>query len=473
MLSLIFPPLDSRLPVDHNLGMFRVQNKEPLKGIRLGVIGLLILSVAALFVTLWVTFDFSRELSILQRLIRDLPARDLDDAQALAGALRWQSRLTSLVVIQVIATAVALALLYRAYQSSQDSLRDIKALAGDILGSMDQAVFTVDLAGHVTSLNARAFELLALTGDQVGKLLSELTPQIDLGDFRNRADRSPDAHLIEDFSFRRNGRLTWLRTFCQPLRNAEGATIGNVLQMRDVTTERHVEDQVRRMERFMGLGSLAAGLHHEIKNPLAALSLHVQLLEEQLDTIEESDEVQQMLCVIKTEMNRVGAVLEGFRDFASVDQLSCQPLSIVDLIEQQRSLVKPRADRQGIQVVLQISEQLPATISADSVRVEQVLLNLMLNAIEAMPGGGELTITVTADGNDIRVAVSDTGSGISPSARDKIFDAYFTTKNHGTGMGLALSDKIIRQHGGTLNFSTSDHGTTFEFTLPQEPSTET
>jgi len=449
--------------------MFRVRDQNPLRRARWAIIGLFLLTAGALFVTLWFVVDFSHEQEILQKLIRDLPRRDLADANELAGELRWQSRLIFLIILQVVSAGLAVALLWRAYRSTQDSLRDFKALAADILSSMDQGIVTVSDAGVVTSLNSRATELLELGHDLVGLPLSAVTGKMDLVRFREAANHSPDATKMEDFLVAVQRRPTWLRTFCQPLRDAAGETIGSVIQMRDVTSERHVEEQMRRMERYMGLGSLAAGLHHEIRNPLAAISLHVQLLEEQLETDPASPDVPQMLSVIRTEMNRVGAVLEGFRDFASTSKLDISMTAVRSMIEQQLELIRPKAQRQRINLAFRFATDIPKTLPLDRTRIEQVLLNLMLNALEAMPDGGQLTVDVQVrdeDGSDMLViAVADTGPGIPKDVRDHIFDAYFTTKNHGTGMGLALSDKIVRQHGGRLELVASDAGAAFELVL--------
>lgn len=456
---------------DENQNMFRVKDQNPLRRARWAIIGLLLLTAGALFVTLWFVVDFSREQEIVQKLIRDLPRRDLDDANELAGELKWQSRLIFLIILQVVSAGLAVALLWRAYRSTQDSLRDFKALAGDILSSMDQGIVTVSNLGTVTSLNARAMEILEIEHDSIGQPLETLTNKMDLVGFRELANRTPDRSQMDDFLVSVRGRPTWLRTFCQPLSDVAGSTIGNVIQMRDVTSERHVEDQMRRMERYMGLGSLAAGLHHEIRNPLAAISLHVQLLEEQLEADPASPDVPQMLCVIKTEMNRVGAVLEGFRDFASTSKLDRSETCLREMIDQQVELITPKANRQNIRLTVDYDPDLPETVELDRTRIEQVVLNLMLNAIEAMGDGGHLMLRVEQRKEDagamVVIAISDTGPGIPDDIRDHIFDAYFTTKNHGTGMGLALSDKIARQHGGRLELTTGDAGTTFELALPE------
>lgn len=450
--------------------MFRVQSNETKKSYRLAIVCLLALSAAAFAVTVWVMVDFLHEQEIVHQLISQLPPEARSAAEELEGELKWQFRLSILVVLNLIATAFAVVLLARANRSTQESLRDIKAQAGDILGSMDLAVITTDLSGIVTSINRRGIELLALEGDFVGRPLSELSQTVLLEEFRQAMLVGDDSTAARDYSHSIDGAFRVLRAFCQPLKNHEQVEIGNILQIRDVTERALMDERLLRMERYVGLGSLTAGLHHEIKNPLAALSLHAQLLEEELASSEPSDEVQEMLSVIRTEIARIGGVLESFRDFASLGRLNTTAVDLAALIKRQIRLIRPQANLQGIEVSVELPSDLLPPLEGDCVRLEQVLLNLLVNAMEAMPRGGRLTIRVSVSSppgtEALRVEVMDTGPGIPKTIRDRIFDPYFTTKSDGTGMGLALCDKIVRQHNGRLELRNASDATVFEMTLP-------
>lgn len=445
--------------------MFRAQARESGSAYRLAIAGLLTLSAAALAVTVWIMVDFLREQVIVQQLIQKLPPDSVGSAEELAGELRWQFRLTTLVILNLIVAGIAVLLLWRAYRSSQESLRDIKALAGDILGSMDQAVITTDQRGIVTSINRRGIELLRLQGEFVGRPLADLSDTLPLQTFRDEFNDSELTTLTRDFKTGEPDAHQTLRAFCQPLHNYDRDNIGNIVQLRDVTERKLIDDRLRRMERYMGLGSLAAGLHHEIKNPLAALSLHVQLLEEQLDEEKSSDETRQMLGIIKTEVTRIGSVLEGFRDFASIDNLALAEVDIADMISRQLQLVSPRAEQMRVDVRRLICDSLPPAF-ADRSRLEQVLLNILVNAMEAMCGGGVLLVQAAPVEGMVEIKVTDSGPGIPAKLQDSIFDPYFTTKSKGTGLGLALCDKIIRQHDGTLEFQSGESGTTFFIRVP-------
>ncbi len=449
--------------------MFRARSSETEKSYRLAIVALLTLSVAALAVTIWVMIDFLREQEIVGELIGQLPPTAAESAEELAGELRWQFRLSILVVLNLVVTGFAVVLLWRAYRSSQESLRDVKALASDILSSMEQAVLTTDLDGNITGINRRAMELLGAKDEDVGQPLEQISESVPLEQFRREANAAQPVHLTRDYSLA-GGVGRTLRAFCQPLRDRENAFVGNIFQVRDVSERVLMDDRMRRMERYMGLGSLAAGLHHEIKNPLAALSLHVQLLEEELDSESLSDEAAEMLGVIKAEVSRVGGVLESFRDFASIGQLNLSPLDLEALIGRQVKLITPQADQQRIDIRVDLRPTLPA-VSADRVRLEQVLLNLFVNAMDAMPTGGVLSVrarTAGSNGERVQVEVMDTGAGIPENLRSRILDPYFTTKSGGTGLGLALCEKIIRQHGGNLDFRCTDDGTVFRITMPIE-----
>tara|TARA_R100000789_G_scaffold39711_1_gene41706 strand:- start:161 stop:838 length:678 start_codon:yes stop_codon:yes gene_type:complete len=220
------------------------------------------------------------------------------------------------------------------------------------------------------------------------------------------------------------------------------------------------------MERYAGLGSLATGLQHEIKNPLSALSLHVQLLDEALMGQTTSEDVNEMLGVIHTEIIRLTAVLEGFRDYASMSEPGRTDVDLGTLINKLARFIRPQAEQQHVKVEVNLAEENLPAIKADSVHMDQVLLNLALNALQAMPEGGILSIGLQQEGEWLRIKVSDSGKGIPAEYRDRIFDPYFTTRNDGTGMGLALCEKIVRQHDGTIDLETGAGGTAFSVLLP-------
>jgi len=304
------------------------------RGVRLFAAGLAVLSLVALTVTAWILFDVQREQEIVARIVQHLPDSDLAVARELSGDLRLQSGLSILLVLNIIGTAIAFAIVVRGYLSSEQSLRDAKVLATDICASLDAGIITTDRIGGMTSINQRGFELLDLADDCIGRTLT------DSGSGHALLDaicREVNKHHIcirdREYSVTRRGHRKTFRAGCSILRNQKSDEIGTVIHVTDVTQRTLMEERLRRMERFMGLGSLAAGLQHEIKNPLSALSLHIQLLCECLAKEPHNAEVSEMLDVLQTEVYRINEVLDGFRNYASITELGRAPVDVRALVE--------------------------------------------------------------------------------------------------------------------------------------------
>ena len=447
--------------------MFHDDQPQTGRGSQWAIGGMALLSLMALVVTAWILTDFSREQEIVEELTRHLPASDIPEANELAGELRLQWRLSVVLILNIVASGVALTLLMRAYISSERSLREVRVLATDILASIDQGIITTDRDASILSINPRGRELLNRTDNGIGIALKDLPDEhatLDeicrhvLGEENNVRDR--------DYAVKQNGHVRNLRAGCSLLRDHNQRHLGTVIHVRDVTEKTLMEQRLRRMERYMGLGSLAAGLQHEIKNPLSALSLHVQLLREAMEEETTTSAIQEMLDVLNVETRRITDVLEGFRDFASVAKLNQTNVEVSELIVKLVRLIEPQAKQKDIHIESELPDA-ATCLRLDSVRIEQVLLNLVVNAMAAMPNGGVLTIRLKQTADSIEVEVADTGSGIPDDLCDRIFDPYFTTHSTGTGMGLALSEKIVRQHNGNIDFRTGPDGTMFTVSLPR------
>lgn len=456
--------------------MFRAKRVAESPALFLTSIGLLVAIVAATGVTVWLAYEVRKEHLAITAL---LDTGDVEAAERLGtfpGELRWQFVFSLLVLGVLLASAVVLVFVLRAYLASQESLVKTKRLAWDILASMDQAVLTTDCDGRITSLNPRCYDLLGIEPDLVGQPLEQACPDgASVAELSRIVLRLAQPEFDHDFSVVRNGQTKRLRAECHVLYDVNDLVLGTVLHVRDVTERVLIEDRMRRMERFLGLGSLAAGLHHEIKNPLGALSLHVQLLEEGI-AADASDDVAEHLGVLKTEVTRIGGVLESFRDYASSEVLSQSETDVLQLVQRTTDLIRPNAERQGVRVILRRCERTIPFIHADPARLEQVMLNLAMNALKAMRDGGELSFSVSGHEKGVMIEVVDTGHGIPDTVLPRIFDPYFTTKNEGSGMGLAICDKIVRQHGGQIHCETDPSGTIFRISLPvdarQWPTTE-
>lgn len=424
--------------------------------------------MAAVAATVWILLEIRKEQRAIALMLRGEIGRTSDSLVTLPGELRWQLLLTVLVLVVLVAAGIGLLSVLRAYVGSQRTLREVRMLSADILASMDHGVITTDCDTRITTANPRAQTLLDWKETHEGVLLADVSATIRPLAIacRQVLTQAEPLHDV-DLSLDCHDHARQLRADLHLLRSAGGNIIGTVVQLRDVTERILMEERLRRMERFMGLGTLVAGLHHEIKNPLSALSLHVQLLEEELQDRGDGDLVEN-LTVVKTEVARILAVLETFRDFAATERLNRSETDISRLVQQTVDLLRPSAAQNQVEIELHLPSAAWPVLSADADRLQQVLVNLVMNGIEAMRDGGKLTIRVSYLDDLVEIDISDTGHGIPDIVRRRIFDPYFTTKRDGSGMGLAVSDKIVRQHGGQIDLKTSPQGTTFRVSLPRE-----
>lgn len=453
--------------------MFHVSESPRGRGFQLLLVGLGLLSVATFAVTVWIFLDVRREQSIVMNLIDHASTDELAGIRELAGDLRWQFWLSLLLLAEAIAATVARVVLVRAYIGIERSLREVKVLATDILASMDQGVVTTDQSGAISSINPCGRQLLGSDPEAKQEWIGERFLATDdryapLDEICRHVLKYDDVVRDQDFAVEIDGHIRTLRCGCTLLRDDRFRKLGTVLQIRDVSEQLLIQQRMLRMERHMGLGALAAGLQHEIKNPLSALSLHVQLLDEQLQRENATPEIQEMLTVLKTEVARITGVLEGFRNYASLSELGRTKVDVAGLVNKLVRLVGLQAEQQGVKLLVDLPKAPMSQVELDSIRFEQVLLNLTVNALQAMPTGGTLTIRLRQIKDQMQLEVVDTGKGIPRDLQKRVFDPYFTTRSGGTGMGLALCDKIVRQHNGTIDFESGPSGTTFTVTIPLE-----
>jgi len=246
------------------------------------------------------------------------------------------------------------------------------------------------------------------------------------------------------------------------------------------TLERRVEERTRELkemqdylvqsEKLASLGKMAAGIAHEINNPLTSILINTHLLLEKLEKLDKKDEFYENLSLIAEETSRCTQIVRGLLEFARESKPQKTQTDINDLIERTVLLLENKASFQNIRIVKQLKPDLPL-ILLDRAKIQQVFWNFMINACEAMPHGGQLTITTDLSENKkaIEIRFIDTGVGIPPEHINKIFDPFFTTKPSGTGLGLAICYGIIQQHNGAIEVkSEPGRGTVFTLYLPLE-----
>lgn len=226
-------------------------------------------------------------------------------------------------------------------------------------------------------------------------------------------------------------------------------------------------EQLKRADRLSAVGQLSAGLAHEIRNPLASIEGAVDVLEKDQGS---GDRKAEFLSIIKKECRRLNGLLSNLLDFARPRQPRIKVMHVRKVIDSVVSLAAHTGERKGVSIQVRVPEDLP-TIKGDIEQLQQVILNLTLNAIQAMPEGGNITLAAEQANEQFAIRVVDEGSGVEEEDVDRIFDPFYTTKPAGTGLGLAVAHQIIRQHGGVIKAERNpEKGMTFSVLLPLDRS---
>jgi signal transduction histidine kinase len=234
------------------------------------------------------------------------------------------------------------------------------------------------------------------------------------------------------------------------------------------------EETQKRVERSEVASQLAARMAHEIKNPLNSIGLIIDYQRDRFSPSEAADEkkFRELSDNIKTELARLNGIVESFLRFAKPTIASKRPVEIPALIDDTLSFISPETSRQSVSVRSHIPADLPQ-IAGDYSQLRQALLNLFINAVQAMPNGGDLDVTVNSARRAIEIVVRDTGCGVAPENLPRLFDPYFTTKVRGFGLGLSIVERIVTEHGGTISVSSQQgKGTAFTIQLPASSTRE-
>src|SRR5581483_9945960 len=257
----------------------------------------------------------------------------------------------------------------------------------------------------------------------------------------------------------------------------KGQLVGIMLVARNLEYLSQVQSTIRYSRKLAALGRLSAGVAHEVKNPLNAMMIHLELLRQKVASraakpgigvaVAESDDAGTHVDIIANEIKRLDEVMQGFLKFSRPEDLKLQPVQLSALFEEVIPIVQPEADRRHVQLIVECGNV--PDVNGDPAMLRQAFLNLALNACQAMPNGGTLRIECSP-ARDRRVAIrfADTGVGIKPEHLEKIFNLYFTTKEKGSGIGLSMVYRTVQMHDGEIEVqSTPGAGTTFTVLLPQ------
>jgi PAS domain S-box-containing protein len=243
-----------------------------------------------------------------------------------------------------------------------------------------------------------------------------------------------------------------------------GQPIGALLTMRDAESVRKIEDEIELSRRLAAIGRLTSGVAHEVKNPINAVLVHLEVLREKLQAMD--PESRRHMDVIAGEIQRLDRVVQTLVDFTRPVELRLSDLDLRRTVEEVALLASPDASRQGVSIQRELPPE-PLAVKADTDLLKQALLNIVLNGVQAMPQGGTLTIRGRREGGSAVLEVQDQGSGIPADVQEKVFNLYFTTKPGGSGIGLAMTYRVMQLHNGAVEFESQDgRGATFRLRLP-------
>jgi PAS domain S-box-containing protein len=372
-------------------------------------------------------------------------------------------------LVETIAGYVAVALdnaqLYSSLEQKALEIARLKDFSENIVESLNVGVLSVDLEGIVESWNTRMEQLFGVSRkESVGRQLSSLLPDELAREIEARGDQEQITGIYKQ-RLQHLGKSLTLNVSITPLVSKSNERIGRLLLFDDVTQRERMEEQMSQTEKLTSLGLLAAGVAHEVNTPLAVISNYIQMLAKQMP---EGDPRQSIIEKIVKQTFRASEIVNNLLNFSRTGAAEAADIDVNRVVEETLSLVAHPLKTSHIQVVKQLGDPLPA-VRGSANKLQQVFLNLFLNARDAMPGGGMLEVRTTAHNGSVEIEVADTGAGIPREHIHRIFDPFFTTKasGRGTGLGLSVSYGIIKEHAGKIDVrSTPGKGTSFHVEFP-------
>ena len=348
-------------------------------------------------------------------------------------------------------------------------MRDAKEIFSALKDNVDQIMANLQDGLMLFTRDTRVVLVSALVERYLGRPRRELLGKTAREIFS--ADTALGAMLLEAFQFRKaivqreiesttGKRIQVSLDFIQE----GGAQIGALLTLRDTESVRRIEDEIEMSRRLSASGRLTRGVAHEVKNPINAIVLHLQLLQNKLKA---DPDTRRHMDIIDSEIHRLDRVVQTLVDFMRTRELHTEEVDFRKLLEDVALLAAPSAAQQGVEIKRNFPDA-PLGVKVDTDLLKQAVLNIVLNGVQAMPEGGDLTISAKRQGDMIVTEIRDQGKGIPPELQDKVFELYFTTKDDGSGIGLAETYKIMQWHYGTVEFESAGVGTTFRLKLPME-----
>jgi len=365
-----------------------------------------------------------------------------------------------------VSIAIESAVLFESLERRALEHKALKDFSESIIESISAGVLAVNLDERIESWNSTMEVLYGLERSQaVGKPLEEVFPAELVAELPSNGNAQQTFSLYKFRLRTADGRHLVVNASVAPLVGKDGRVIGRLLIFNDLTERVSLEDRLAQAEKLSSIGLLAAGVAHEVNTPLAVIASQAQMLARQMPS---DDRRVRILDKIINQSFRASEIVNSLLKFSRVSGSEYSELDVNKVIQETLSLIEPMLKASKVSLNLQLASSLPS-IHGNYGKLQQVFMNLIVNARDAMPHGGELTLVTECENSTVRVEVCDNGVGIPPDQLNKIFDPFFTTKStgRGTGLGLAVSYGIIREHcGNVLVESRLGQGTTFRLELP-------
>jgi len=365
-----------------------------------------------------------------------------------------------------VAIAIENARLYESLEQKALQVERLKDFSENIVESLKIGVVTVDLENRIESWNSQLEELLELPRQAaIGRTLGDVFPQDLVAEI---ALHSASGHVSSIYKHRlsaRGGRHLIVNVSIAPLIGKDSARLGRLILIDDITQRIRLEEQLVQTEKLTSLGLLAAGVAHEVNTPLAVISNYIQMLAKQIPA---NDPRQKTIERIVKQTFRASEIVNNLLNFSRAGSIEFSEVDMNSVLEETLSLVQHPFRTARVNVIKNYTDHLPCVLGSTT-RLQQVFLNLFMNARDAMPNGGMVEVRTGAHNGSVEVEVTDTGSGISTENLNRIFDPFFTTKTsgRGTGLGLSVSYGIIKEHAGKVDVrSTPGKGTSFRLEFP-------
>jgi two-component system NtrC family sensor kinase len=365
-----------------------------------------------------------------------------------------------------VAVAVENSHLYESLEQKAVQIERLKDFSENIVESLRIGVLTLDLEDRIESWNPQLEEALEIPREEaLGRRLDEVLPRELFDEISSRATSDRVASIYKFRMPTASGKQMVIDASIAPLLGKTGAQIGRLILLDDITQRVQLEEKMLQNEKLTSLGLLAAGVAHEVNTPLAVISNYIQMLAKQLPS---DDPRQKTIDRIVKQTFRASEIVNNLLNFSRTRAAEPSEIDLNSILDETLTLVQHPFKTAQVNVVRNYNERLPSVLGS-STRLQQVFLNLLMNARDAMPGGGMIEVRTAAFNGSVEVEITDTGVGIPAEQMNRIFDPFFTTKasGRGTGLGLSVSYGIIKEHAGKVDVrSTPGKGTSFRLEFP-------